>query len=153
MEDIVTCNIVGLDELNQRLQDAAPKVANKILRNSGRKGGEVIRSAIAVNAPRDTGFLDEHIVMTTKTGNGFVKVTIGPQGDAGYFVGATRHGKTIEFKGSPHYAAVAALMAEFGSKHQPAKPFMGPAFDSSSDEALAVFIDETWNALQDLEER
>jgi hypothetical protein len=48
---------------------------------------------------------------------------------------------------------VAALMAEFGSKHQPAKPFMGPAFDSSSDEALSVFVDETWNALQDLEER
>lgn len=152
-EQTVTVEIKGLDELERRLSEQAPKVAQKVLRNAGKKGGEVIRLAIAANAPVDTGFLEQHFVMKQSFRDTGMTVVIGPQADAGYFRGATRHGVKVEFKGSPHFADVAARMAEFGSKHQAAKPFMGPAFDSSADDALSVFIDELWNGCKDLEER
>jgi HK97 gp10 family phage protein len=152
-DSTVTVSIAGLDELNARLHEEAPKVAKKVLRLAGRRGGEIIRSAIAQAAPRDTGFLEEHIVMKTTVRDTGMTVVIWPQGDAGYFKGAERHGNKVEFKGSPHYAAVAARMAEFGSKHEAAQPFIGPAFDGSADEALDVFVDELWNGLQDLAEK
>lgn len=154
-DQTVTVKISGLDQLSQRLSEESAKIARKVLRNAGVKAGGIIRSAIAANAPRDTGFLEEHIAMKTSVNpsKGTLVVVIGPQGDAGYFKGATRHGNKVEFKGSPHYAAIAARMEEFGSKHQPARPFMGPAFDASSDQALSVFVDELWNSLKDLEER
>src|ERR1700749_1715747 len=152
----VTAKITGLDQLEQRLLEEGPKAAKKVLRRGGNRSGEVMRSAIQAGASKhvEEGFLESHIVMITKAdgSNGRLLVVIGPQGDAGYIKGATREGKNVTFKGEIHYADVAARMLEFGSKHQPPTPFMGPAFDSSSDEALAVFIDETWNGLKDLEE-
>jgi HK97 gp10 family phage protein len=156
-DQTITSSISGLDELEQRLREGSSKVARKVLRKAGKRGGEVIRAAIEQGAARhvETGFLEGHIVMkTAANGNeGKLVVIIGPQGDAGYFKGATRHGGTAEFKGEAHFADVAARMLEFGSKHQPPTPFMGPAFDSSSQEALDVFVDELWNALSDLAEK
>lgn len=154
-DDTVTASISGLDQLEQRLIEEGPKAAKKVLRKSGKRAGEVIRSAIAARAPRDTGFLADHIVIATKAngGNGHLVVVIGPQGDAGYFKGATRQGDKVTFQGEIHYASVAALMEELGSKHQAPKPFIGPAFDASSNEALSVFVDELWNALSDLAEK
>jgi HK97 gp10 family phage protein len=165
-DDLVTVNISGLDELEKRLVEEGPKVARKVLRKSGKRGGEVMRSAIERGAAQhvETGFLEGHIVMSTKLdgSNGKLVVVIGPQGDAGYLKGSTRTsdalgilagGSTVSLEGSTHYAAVEARMLEFGSKHQPPTPFVGPAFDASSDEALAVFVDELWNALSDLAEK
>jgi HK97 gp10 family phage protein len=156
-EDFVAVKISGLDELEKRLVEEGPKVARKVLRKSGKRGGEEMRSAIAQGYSQHfkTGFLEGHIVMSTKVdgSHGKLVVVIGPQGDAGYFVGATRHGDKVEFKGEAHFAATAARMLELGSKHQPPTPVMGPAFDSSSDAALTVFVDELWNALSDLAEK
>jgi HK97 gp10 family phage protein len=156
-DDTVTVSISGLVELEQRLLEEGPKAARKVLRKSGNRGGEVIRSAIQQRAAQhvETGFLEDHIVMVTKAdgSNGRLVVVIGPQGDAGYFKNATREGSKVTFEGEIHYAAVAALMLEFGSKHQHPTPFIGPAFDESSQEALNVFVDELWNGLKDLEEK
>jgi HK97 gp10 family phage protein len=150
----VTIKISGLDELEQRLTDLAPKMAKKVIRKAGKAGGEIIRSAIAARAPRLTGNLDQHIVMTTRAdgSKGTLVVVIGPQKLAGYFKGATREGKNVTFKGEIHYADVAARMAEFGSKHQPPRPFMGPAFDSSADQALGAFVNSLSDSLSDLAE-
>lgn len=156
-DDLVTVNISGLDELEKRLVEEGPKVARKVLRKSGKRGGEVMRAAIERGAAQhvETGFLEGHIVMKTKLdgSNGKLVVVIGPQGDIGYFKDPTRQGNKVEFKGSAHFPAVEARMLEFGSKHQPPTPFVGPAFDASSDEALTVFVDELWNALSDLAEK
>jgi HK97 gp10 family phage protein len=165
-EDFVAVKISGLDELEKRLVEEGPKVARKVLRKSGKRGGEVMRSAIERGAAQhvETGFLEGHIVMTTKLdgSNGKLVVVIGPQGGVGYLKGSNRsknpldilgNGSTVTLEGSFHYASVEARMLEFGSKHQPPTPFVGPAFDASSDEALTVFVDELWNALSDLAEK
>jgi HK97 gp10 family phage protein len=154
-DETVTTTFSGLDQLEQRLLEEGPKAAKKVLRKSGKRGGEVMRSAIAERTPRLTGFTGDHIVMVTKAdgSNGHLVVVIGPQKDAGYFKGATRHGDKVTFKGEIHYADIAARMEELGSKHQPPRPFMAPAFKDSSEEALMVFVDELWNGLKDLEEK
>lgn len=153
----VTATVSGLDELEKRLIEEGPKVARKAVRNAGKKGGEVIRQAIEANATQheETGFMAGHIVMVSRSSgkNGSMTVTIGPQADAGYFRGATRHGNKVEFKGEAHLAEDEARFLEFGTKHQAATPFVGPGFESSSEEALSTFVDELWNNLRDLEEK
>jgi HK97 gp10 family phage protein len=149
-----TVKISGLDELGEKLSEQVPKMVRKYLRKGGNQGGEIFRSAIAARAPRDTGFTGDHIVRVTKLdgSNGTLVVVIGPQANAGYFKGPTRTGRGVVFKGEIHYADIAARMEEFGSKHQPPRPFMGPAFDESANEALGAFVNSLSESLGDLGE-
>jgi HK97 gp10 family phage protein len=153
MPDGVTVNITGLDELALKLGEQAQKAARKALRNAGNRAGAVVQAAIEKNAPRLTGFLAEHVVIKTVIKDSDLFVTIGPQAKAGYFVGGHRSVDSIAFEGKPHYAEVSARMAEFGSRHQAAYPFVRPAFEETKEPALAVFVDELWNSLRDLEEK
>lgn len=159
-EDGVSCTIEGLDDLSKQLLDVGPKLARKAIRLAAKRAAEVIRAAIQANVESEglvlTGFLDQHIVYNVKVnsdGSG-VFVAIGPQAKAGYFRGGVRSGGSITFaKQSAHMADMAMRFAEFGTAHQPATPVMRPAFDDNKEEALQIFIDEVWNALQDMQEK
>jgi HK97 gp10 family phage protein len=134
MQDGVTCEIVGLDKLEETLTTLTKKAAKKILRQAGRRAGTIWKEAIEQHIESEgllkTDYMVDHIQINTKSksGNdGSITVSVGPAEDAFY-----------------------GRFAEFGTSKEPARPFMRPAFDETSDQVLQVFIDEVWNACEDL---
>src|SRR5437899_10335916 len=66
MADEATVSVSGLAELQTALEAMPRKVAKKDLRATLRAGGNVLRKAMVAYAPRDSGFLSEHISVGTK---------------------------------------------------------------------------------------
>ena len=137
---------VRLNGLEEALQQLGPKLARRALRKAAKQVGEMWKTEIAARAPDDTGNLRDSIdyVVKTKAGKGgapsTVRVSVGPAWD-----------KDSKGKGDDsQQAAVYALMTEFGSKHQVAKPFMRPAFDSTADKAVDIFINTLRADLDDV---
>jgi len=127
MAEAVTVKIAGLEELGQSMQDFPDKFLKKGVRAALRAGGEVLRSAISMAAPRsddvthghEPGFLAENIDMAVKTSvkNDTGAVKVGPSKEAFW-----------------------AGFNEFGTRHQSAKPFIRPAFEGNGQIALDAFI-------------
>lgn len=134
MQDGVEAHIEGLEQLEETLTTLTKKAAKKILRQAGRRAGTIWKEAIEEQIERQglmaTDYMVDHIQINTKSksGNdGSITVAVGPAEDAFY-----------------------GRFAEFGTSKEPARPFMRPAFDEKVDEVLQVFIDEVWNACEDL---
>jgi len=139
--------IRGLAELEQRLRDEPKKVAAKTLRAAGREGGKVFQEAIEQRAPRDTAFLSQHVKIATRAkggDDGSLRVEVGPS-RAVY----PKRGDEHTTKG----ASEVAMMREFGTRFQPAQPFMRPAFEESKEKVLDVFVKELRQNLNDLKEK
>jgi HK97 gp10 family phage protein len=89
-----------------------------------------------------TGFLRDHEVRSIKaTGGGTIVAKVGPQAQAGYFTLSTRGGK-MQGSQSAHYPSLYAMWYEFGTKHQPARPVMGPAAEANQGAVINAFIAE-----------
>lgn len=154
-EQIVQLTVKGLPELEEKLQKQAPAVIRKVLRSAVERAGEVIRAEVESNVThRLTGFLESHIVMKVTTSQGGSRATaiIGAQADVGYASISTEGSRISLSTKAAHFPAVYDIFLEFGSKHQPATPFMGPAFEASAGEALDVLAEALWNGLAELEE-
>jgi HK97 gp10 family phage protein len=125
--------IEGGAELEQKLRDETKKLAVRVLRRAGREAGDVWIKAIEARAPELTGFLKTHIEMGTKAkggDEGSLTVMVGPDKKAYY-----------------------GSFDEFGTRFQPAKPFMRPAFEETKQEVLDVFITDLKDELEKLKER
>lgn len=143
----VKVEIRGLAELEQRLRDEPKKVAVKTLRVAGREAAKLFQEAIEARAPKDTGFLSEHVKIATHAtsgDDGKLEVQVGPS-RARY----PKRGAEHTTKG----AAEVAMMHEFGTRFQPAQPFMRPAFEESKEKVLEVFVTELRKNLDDLKEK
>lgn len=133
MSEEFTAHVEGLDELERMLEELTPKAAKAAVRRAALKAGEIWQEAIEERAPRRTGFLSEHITIKTKTtggdddSTGGITVLVGPEKSAFY-----------------------AMFQEFGTKHQPAKPFIGPAYEEKKDEVLETFEKELQATLERL---
>jgi HK97 gp10 family phage protein len=133
MSDDVSCTLDGLDDLEELLQIVAPDQAKKAVRASARKAGQIWQDAIEAKAPVDKGFLKDHIKVSTVLGQGdddstgSVTVVVGPTKDAFY-----------------------ALFSEFGTRNEPAKPFVQPAYEEKKDEVLSEFATQLLKALTKL---
>jgi HK97 gp10 family phage protein len=144
----VECNISGLDELEKQLNDLLPKKARRAVHKGTDAGASIVQLAIEASDPVMTGFLRDHEVITTKTSNGegTVVAKIGPQAKAGYIrFGRPDHGGRRH--GSQHIASLYAMWNEFGTKHQPARPVMGPALENNQDRVINAFITAIQNEL------
>lgn len=133
MPDAVRVEISGLDRLELALRDEMKNVAKKVLRQAGKRAGAIWVEAIEENAPVLTGHLEANIAMSSRAESGedgSMTIAVGPTKDAFY-----------------------GIFDEFGTSKQAAKPFMRPAFEAHQDDVLAVFVDELWNALEDLKEK
>src|SRR5712691_11810040 len=108
--------IQGGAELEQKLRDKTKKLATRVLRRAGREAADVWIKAIEARAPELTGFLKTHIEMGTRA-NG------GDDGKLTVFVG-------------PDKRAYYGSFQEFGTRFQPAKPFMRPAFEQTKEQVL-----------------
>ncbi|HET6145186.1 MAG TPA: HK97-gp10 family putative phage morphogenesis protein [Candidatus Acidoferrales bacterium] len=86
MADAITCQIKGLDELQDKLESLGKNLANKILRGSLKDAGNVIKDEMAVRAPKDTGLLSEHfnVKVSVKRDDIAASAFIGPDGSIDY---------------------------------------------------------------------
>jgi HK97 gp10 family phage protein len=137
MSNSIEVEVKGLDDLETKLKELGDKLAKKHLRKALRAGGKVLQEAIVERAPVATGETPEghdpgtlrdsvrpRISLSSVKEEG--KVSIGP-GKSGWY------GK----------------FSEFGTRNEPARPWIRPAFDSSAQSALDAFVDALKQGLQD----
>jgi HK97 gp10 family phage protein len=135
MPETVSVKIDGLDDLERKLKDLGPKLAKRGLRKALADAGEVMKEAQIARAPVGPGTGDHPGGNLRETISAVVKAS--PTNEEGTVVVApTRHG----FYG---------MFAEFGTSHQPAKPWMTPAFDESKEAAQQKFVDALKDALEE----
>jgi HK97 gp10 family phage protein len=133
MNQDVKCEIDGLDDIEQLLEIVLPNQAKGAVRTAGRKAGKIWQDAVEETAPRDTGFLADNINISIHVGSGDSDST----GD-------------IEVIVSPTKDAFYALFQEFGTRNQPARPFVQPAYEEKKEEVLTEFTIQLLNQLQKL---
>jgi HK97 gp10 family phage protein len=121
--------IVGLQELGAKIDKLFKEDAKKAISAAIKPAAEVFRREIRAKAPvrqeagakgkngRQPGYLKKHIGRwIRKNSDGSLSAHVGPTKSAFY-----------------------AKYYEFGTNHQPARPFMRPVFDGKKDEAEKVF--------------
>lgn len=140
MANEVTVKITGLEELQKKLLDQLPNKAKSAMRSALRDGAKVIQEAIVQEAPKDSGFLSEHIDVRTRvkgsglTGSAFV----GPNSKEVY----PQNEKSLPGKKSrPKPASVVARFLEFGTATHSANAFMTRAFESTKQNAIDAVLD------------
>ena len=111
--------VEGLTELLEKFTALDERVAKRALRKALRAGGKVFKDAIIARTPVKTGQLRDDIIAATSVN--------ASEGTGTTSAGPTKHSYYGEFE-------------EFGTSHQPAKPFIRPAFDAAGDDALEAFV-------------
>ena len=121
--------IIGLQELGDSVEQFTQKVQRQMIRKATNAGAEVFRREIRAKAPvRD----DQYLKGNKKRAPGYLKKHIG------------RTNKALPNEGfqasvGPTKSAFYGRFLELGTSHQPATPFMRPAFDSKTGEAETAF--------------
>lgn len=124
-----TFKIQGVREFENALDGLVKATARNVLRRSLRKAGEPMLRTMEAKAPRDTGWTAGSIAISNtlnpanrrdqkKEGKSFAEV----------YVGSTR--------GS------AALLQEYGTFKQPARPYGRPAWEQTKGLAVDIFVRE-----------
>lgn len=136
-ESLVSIQVHGLRELEEELAKFGPEVAKRTLRAAVKKAGEPIREEAARLAPRGTGdkkgpHLADDIVLRigAKKGKSFSEVLFGVEsGSVTAQIGFTKE----TFYG---------MFQEFGTRFHAAHPFLRPAFDNESENAVRMIAAE-----------
>ena len=126
----ITCKIEGMEELQETLDKAAKQAVKNYIRRAAKAAGDIWIKAIIEKAPKDTGFLAEHIAVVTR-----------------YLEADTK----LEMEIGPVKQAFYALFQEFGTHFQAAQPFMRPAFEEHKEEVMEAFAEAMKIELQELE--
>ncbi|ALA26724.1 hypothetical protein AVI51_16325 (plasmid) [Piscirickettsia salmonis] len=112
-------SVEGLRELEQKLKTLEPKKIRNLNRRALRKAAEPVEAQMKANAPQKSGALAESIKRRSKKGKGrrtIVNVTVGPA-------------RKIQY----------AIEQEYGSSHQPARPFIRPALNDNAQTSIDIF--------------
>jgi HK97 gp10 family phage protein len=131
-------NVRGGKELAELLRALPVKLENNIMRGALRAGAKVILVEAKANAPVDDGDLKDSLRISTKSKRGEVKATVKVGNKKVYYA------KFIEFGTAAHKITARGTGLRFGSffgksVNHPgvlAKPFMRPALDSRSSQAV-----------------
>lgn len=131
--------IKGFAELQKALETLPAKIEANIMRGALRAGAVVIKKEIAQNVPVQTATLKQGLKIKTRNKKGFVTATIRTAGKHGFVA------RFLEFGVATHeIKAKDGSSLFFGSifvdkvTHPgiSPKPFMRPAFDRSTNEAI-----------------
>lgn len=134
-------NILGGAQLAQFLATLPAKVEQNIMRSALRAGAAVIRTEAKVLAPVDRGALRASIKISAKARRGQITVAVKAGGKS------APHAQLVEYGTRPHQIEPkdAAALSIAGTAvasidHPGAKPspFMRPALDSKSSDAIAA---------------
>lgn len=132
-------NIIGGRELDALLQSLAPKMEQNIMRGALAAGARVIRDEAKANVAERLGQLKKSVRVSTRAKNGVVTATIKAGSKEAWYW------RFVEFGTAQHLIkpkTAAALLiggaARRSVMHPGArpKPFMRPAFDNKSSEAI-----------------
>ena len=125
---VITAKFTGGDVLAKALRTLPVKVEKQIIREATKAAAEPVLHAARSHAPVLTGDLVASLKITTKTSSKKSSFTARVQA-------AGQGAKTgNDYTGDQFYAA----FQEFGTSHQPARPFMRPAFDENVDKAIGI---------------
>lgn len=116
----------GADEIERALARLERRARGQVLGSATRAAAAVLRKEARRLAPRDTGVLRKAVaVRTNRRERNAVSLTMGlrPEGFHGIF-------------------------AEFGTSTQEARPFMRPAFQAKSKDAVDAFRAKFWARLR-----
>src|SRR6266536_339955 len=129
MSDFVTVNVAGLSDVQKALSELPQKVAKKNLRAALRAGGNVLKNAMVQGAPKDSGFLSEHISVGTRLRSDELagRALVGPNGKKVYPRNPKWPART---------AALVARWLEFGTSKMAKKPFVTVAFETQKQNAV-----------------
>lgn len=111
--------VIGLDEFIADLDQLPLTVSKKFVAKALRAGAKPIQQQMIANAP------DDPKTPGSRARNIDINVSEQTANHAIAYIGPTKKG-------------FMAGWAELGSKHQRAKPFMGPAFDAKVNEAVQI---------------
>lgn len=126
----------GGKELEKALLEIEGKLRNKIARKAVRDAIKPLHARIKSAAPVDSGTLKKGIVIKTrKRGTTLTGSVVASDKHWKPEPPKTKKGnKRAKKQGKPLFYA---SFYEFGTKHQPARPFMRPVFDSSKQSMLS----------------
>jgi HK97 gp10 family phage protein len=151
----VIVKVEGFKELDYALGDLPKQLAKNVLVRVLKKAGQPIAAAAASYAPKDTGELSDHIIVSAKIKNvtGNAEFSAAMKGGLGVDAArsAMRDARRAAKNGGsfavmyvgPAQAktkknAIKRIVQEFGSSKMPAHPYMRPAWDARKNEALDI---------------
>ena len=111
----------GLKALNASLMQMKGSLAKAVVRRALLKAAQPIADDMAQRAPRDSGYLGDHIDTGVRLSRRQSKMSR-KESDVEVFAGATR--------------VVQATLQEFGTSDTPPQPFARPAWDAGKMQAL-----------------
>lgn len=147
--------VTGLRELEQQLlaigQEYGPKAAMSPVRRALGKAGKVVQASAQAKVHRKSGTLAENIIVTTyrKPPEGQIGVKVTVRAKAKGYKSNSRNvrsgkiGLTYNHYGPLFYGS----MLEFGTSHQPAYPYMRPAFEENKNMLPGLIRDELAKAI------
>jgi HK97 gp10 family phage protein len=124
MADTMKLEVLGLQELEQKLREFGPRLAKNGLRAAVAAGARVVANEAKRNAPVDTGTLKRAVYLKQ----------IREESNASqqtFFVGV-RHGKGEKKKNRDGFYFP---FVEFGTEKMAARPFVRPAFEATKEQA------------------
>lgn len=151
--------LTGFKELDDQLQRLTRSTAKAALRRGLGKAAQPLVEKMRAAAPEDTGALKKSIIASTRSTNGDAGKAAyaatmragGNRAEAGMALRAVNSANAGEkpsvelFVGVSGRPASVAHLYEFGSQHQPARPFMRPTWDSDKEAMLARIKAELMN--------
>jgi HK97 gp10 family phage protein len=161
--EILTVEVKGLDELQEKLEALPYKVAKRGLKSTLYRAADIVKKAMMALAPKDTHFLEEHFNIKVGQPRGAVNADalamyayIGPQGkidypayaSGAYKIKRTKTGKARKV-GRIAVATVARFL-EFGTSKMAKKPFMTAAYESTKGAALTKIQEGLTEAVKDV---
>jgi len=119
---MIRFKVEGLRELDRALMTMKQSTARGVVRRVLLKAAQPIADDMAERAPRDTGYLGDHIDTGVRLSRRQSKVSP-KRSDVEVFAGASR--------------VVQATLQEFGTSDAAPQPFARPAWDAGKMQALA----------------
>lgn len=113
--------VEGLRELDKALMTMKQSTARGVVRRVLLKAAQPIADDMAARAPRDTGYLGDHIDTGVRLSRRQSKISP-KRSDVEVFAGASR--------------VIQATLQEFGTSDAPPQPFARPAWDAGKMKAL-----------------
>jgi HK97 gp10 family phage protein len=144
MANKVTVKVSGLEELEEKLYDMPSKFARQAMRKALRPAADVWKDEIAARAPEKTGWLKSQAAVSIK---------LSAKEESGTaLVGFTKKQNPALIGKEKHVPSAAneAFWYEMGTRHQPARPFIRPAFDALKSTVLDTFITKLKEAFSEV---
>jgi HK97 gp10 family phage protein len=126
---VTQTHISGLAEIGKVLDQLPDRIERRVLQNAVNAGARLILSAVKEKAPTS----EEPSVNSWKYGSILQNLKVRT---------ITKARKTARGAYVSTGNAFWAVFYEFGTRHQPARPFMRPAFDESQDWAAQAIVDK-----------